>query len=69
MPVNVKKNGINSATVMTCKRSRMGLCKLAGMIAPTRKAPMMKCNPMRSVASADAIVAAPTITGDRVLIT
>jgi hypothetical protein len=33
IPVRVKKKGINSARVMTCKRSRIGLCKLAGMIA------------------------------------
>ena len=41
MPVSVKKKGISSATVMTCKRSRIGSCNLAGMIAPTTKAPMM----------------------------
>ena len=41
--------------------------QIRGMIAPIRKAPMMKCDPMSSVASAEAIVAAPTTTAARVV--
>ena len=40
-PVKAKKKGINSVTVSTCSRSRIGLRKFAGITAPVTKAPMM----------------------------